>query len=108
MNVASSGRTPLSSTGITPLLRCRVGRGRRAGCSATSARPSDLPVQFSRRQLSPGEPLLAVVALHARDQLQEVDQSEFPVELCLRQLSRPTATLPFAAPAPAAQQKPAI
>jgi hypothetical protein len=56
-------------------------RGGREARSATSARPSELPVQFSRRQLSPGVPLLAVVALHARDQLQKVDQAEFSVEL---------------------------
>ncbi len=58
---------------------CRVGGG--CGRTATSARPSELPVQFSRKQLSSGVPLLAVVAFHARDQFQEIDQAKFPVEL---------------------------
>src|SRR5712691_8666668 len=86
-----------------------VGSGEAAELgSATSARPSELPVQFSRRQLSPGVALLAVVARHARDQLQEVDQPEFPVELCPRQLLPPTAAPAFVAPAPDASQNPAV
>ncbi len=70
---------PLGSTRITELPSCRVGGG--CGRTATSARPSELPVQFSRKQLSSGVPLLAVVAFHARDQFQEIDQAKFPVEL---------------------------
>src|SRR5712691_10037746 len=87
-----------------------VGSGEAAELgSATSARPSELPVQFSRRQLSPGVALLAVVARHARDQLQEVDQPEFPVELCPRQLlPPPTAAPSFVAPAPDASQNPTV
>jgi hypothetical protein len=37
----------------TANIDCRVGGGCGFG-TATSARPSELPVQFSRRQLSPG------------------------------------------------------
>ena len=62
---------------------CRVGGGG-GQQSATSARPTEPLVQFSRKRLSMGVALLAVVFAHAGNQLQKVDQPVFTVEAGLR------------------------
>lgn len=62
---------------------CRVGGGG-GQQSATSARPTEPLVQFSRKRLSMGVALLAVVFTHAGNQLQKVDQPVFTVEAGLR------------------------
>ena len=62
---------------------CRVGGGG-GPQPATSARPTEPLVQFSRKRLSMGVALLAVVFTHARNQLQKVDQPVFTVEAGLR------------------------
>ncbi len=85
-----------------------VGSGEAADrMAATSARPSEPLVQFSRKRLSPGIALLAVVALHARNQLQEVDEAQLPVEPPLWQVTpsgvSPVLVLVVARPAPASR-----
>ena len=62
---------------------CRVGGGG-GPQPATSARPTEPLVQFSRKRLSMGVALLAVVFTHAGNQLQKVDQPVFTVEAGLR------------------------
>src|SRR6266508_4232759 len=63
----------ISDGADTPADVCRVGGGGGPWWSATSARPTEPLVQFSRKRLSMGVALLAVVFTHARNQLQEVD-----------------------------------
>jgi hypothetical protein len=63
--------------------RCRVGGGR-SDEAATSARPTEPLMQFSRKRLSMGIALLAVVVAHAGNQLQKVHQPVFTVEAGLR------------------------
>ena len=74
---------PLRSARSTRHHRCRVGGGG-GQQSATSARPTEPLVQFSRKRLSMGVALLAVVFTHAGNQLQKVDQPVFTVEAGLR------------------------
>src|SRR5204863_7248056 len=86
-----------------------VGSGEAADqMAATSARPSEPLVQFSRKRLSPGIALLAVVALHARNQLQKVDQAQLPVEPPLRQLTPSSIAPVLVLVVPDAQHDPAV
>src|SRR5687768_15528314 len=76
--------------------------------AATSARPSEPLVQFSRKRLSPGTALLAVVALHARNELQEVDQAQLPVEPPRWQRAPSGVAPALVLVAPDAQHDPAV
>ena len=86
-----------------------VGSGEAAAVlAATSARPSEPLVQFSRKRLSPDIAFLAIVALHARNQLQEVDQAQLPVEPPLWQVT-PSGVAPvLVLVVPETQHDPAV
>jgi aryl-alcohol dehydrogenase-like predicted oxidoreductase len=70
--------TPLEQT----LATCRVGGGG-SRTAATSARPTEPLVQFSRKRLSMDIALLAVVVTHTGNQLQKVNEPVFTVKAFL-------------------------
>src|SRR6476661_11142288 len=86
-----------------------VGSGEAAaGVAATSARPSEPLVQFSRKRLSMDIALLAVVVAHTGNQLQEVNQPVFTVKAFLRQRSPSGVAPPFEPPTPDSSHNPQV
>ena len=84
------------------------GRGRWRLRAAASARPSEPLVQFSRKRLSPDQPFLAVVVLHARNQLQEIHQAQLPVEPPVWQITPSGVPPVLVLVVPDAQHDPAV
>jgi hypothetical protein len=76
--------------------------------TATSARPTEPPVQFSRKRLSMDVALLAVVVAHIWNQLQKVNQPVLIAKAFLRQRMPTGVAPPFKPPTPDALHNPQV
>jgi hypothetical protein len=76
--------------------------------TATSARPTEPPVQFSRKRLSMDVALLVVVVAHIGNQLQKVNQPVLTVKAFLRQRTPTGVAPPFKPPTPDALHNPQV